>query len=285
MVKTRYDREQCDHDAAERSPHVPRRDVAPPAVVEAEEDEDGELDPDDEQQDRPVEVASRRRPGRVWSKRSCNARYQACGDERRVGRELPEPMPVERTHHAPRPPRPRVLPRRRAPAARRAMPGPERDEKFSRAARSVSGSDALLVPEEAQRRLEVERRHVVVAQPICCSVSAATDRVSLGRAGHEQVVDVAGLVDGHVARARRGRARDSAPRPRAARASSRRARAGTAAAPRPGSRPAASCSRRTRRCAWPSSRGSGACGRARRAPRRSTATSPPSPRPKRFFVG
>ena len=37
-------RERGDVHAARRSPHVPRRDVAPPAVVEAEQDEDGELD-------------------------------------------------------------------------------------------------------------------------------------------------------------------------------------------------------------------------------------------------
>ena len=35
-------------DAAQDRPHVPQRDVAPPVAVEAEEDEDAELDGDDE---------------------------------------------------------------------------------------------------------------------------------------------------------------------------------------------------------------------------------------------
>ena len=46
--------EARDDDASDRRPHIADRDVAPPAVVEAEGDEDDQLDPDDEQ-DRPVE--------------------------------------------------------------------------------------------------------------------------------------------------------------------------------------------------------------------------------------
>src|SRR5262249_51858783 len=36
-------------DTTRRAPHVACGDVAPPAVVEAEEDEDHQLDPDDDQ--------------------------------------------------------------------------------------------------------------------------------------------------------------------------------------------------------------------------------------------
>ncbi len=46
-----------DRDAAKHAPHVLRRDVPPPAVVEAEGDEDGEHDPDHEDDDVPLEVA------------------------------------------------------------------------------------------------------------------------------------------------------------------------------------------------------------------------------------
>ena len=49
--------ERGERDAAERRPHVPRRDVPPPAVVEAGEREHGQLDPDDDEDDLPVEVA------------------------------------------------------------------------------------------------------------------------------------------------------------------------------------------------------------------------------------
>src|SRR5213075_129709 len=53
-----------DGDAAERTPHVTRRYVPPPAVVEAEDDEGAEGDRDDERDDLPVEqvaVVDRRR--------------------------------------------------------------------------------------------------------------------------------------------------------------------------------------------------------------------------------
>ena len=51
-VEDEVDEQRRDGDAARDAPHVPRGDVAPPAVVEAEGDEDDELDADDER-DRP----------------------------------------------------------------------------------------------------------------------------------------------------------------------------------------------------------------------------------------
>ncbi len=83
--------EAGDHDAADDPPHVARRHVAPPVVVEAEEDEDDELDPDDDQ-DRPLEQ-------RLVEDRDASVEAQlerevpGCGDERRVGKELPDAMP------------------------------------------------------------------------------------------------------------------------------------------------------------------------------------------------
>ena len=56
-VKTRNVASDAKRDAAERRPHVTGRDVAPPAVVEAGEHEDRQLDRDDDEDDLPVEVA------------------------------------------------------------------------------------------------------------------------------------------------------------------------------------------------------------------------------------
>ena len=50
------DRDRREGDTTQRAPHVPRRDVAPPAVVEPRQREDGQLQADDEEHDRPVEI-------------------------------------------------------------------------------------------------------------------------------------------------------------------------------------------------------------------------------------
>jgi hypothetical protein len=54
-VERQVDEQRRDDDTARRAPHVARRDVPPPAVVEAEEDEDGELDPEDDRERLPRE--------------------------------------------------------------------------------------------------------------------------------------------------------------------------------------------------------------------------------------
>ena len=73
-----------DRDAARGAPHVARRDVAPPAVVEAEDDERRQLDRDDDR-DRPASRASagRRRasPGRSAGRTSA-ARRRRSGPHR-----------------------------------------------------------------------------------------------------------------------------------------------------------------------------------------------------------
>ena len=55
-VKTRKVASEAKCHSAERRPHVARRDVPPPAVVEARHREHGQLDRDDDEDDLPVEV-------------------------------------------------------------------------------------------------------------------------------------------------------------------------------------------------------------------------------------
>ena len=84
-----------DRDAAEGAPHVARRDVPPPAVVEAEEHERRQLDRDDERDDVPVEqvpVEDRRRLVETEEERQT----PRGDDQRRVEDELPDPVPVDR---------------------------------------------------------------------------------------------------------------------------------------------------------------------------------------------
>ena len=137
------DRVGGDHrsdDHAERgAPHVLRGDVAPPAVVEAERDEDGELDGDDDRDRRPEAVSEVRRDVEVepqLEREPPGERDQPC-----VGRDLPQPVPVDRKHYetgAPTAERTVSTTRSWSSAA---MPGHSGTEKFSAAARSVSGSD------------------------------------------------------------------------------------------------------------------------------------------------
>jgi hypothetical protein len=83
--------ETRDDDAARGRPHVADRDVAPPAVVEAERDEDDELDRDDDQ-DRPAEERDvEDRPLVVEAQREREPPRER--DDRRVDEHLPEPVP------------------------------------------------------------------------------------------------------------------------------------------------------------------------------------------------
>ena len=81
--------ERGERDAAERRPHVTRRDVPPPAVVEAGQPEHGELDPDDDEDDLPVEVVVVvDRPSLVEPQHP--GEHPGRRDDRRVGGDLPQ---------------------------------------------------------------------------------------------------------------------------------------------------------------------------------------------------
>ena len=88
-----------DRHAAGGAPHVAGRDVAPPAVVEAEQDEGAELERDDERDDVPVEqvpVEDRRRLVEAEEERQ----PPGGDDQRRIEDDLPDPVPVDREAHA-----------------------------------------------------------------------------------------------------------------------------------------------------------------------------------------
>ena len=126
-------------DSAERSPHVARRDVAPPAVVEAGEREDRELDRDEQTEDREVEVAVVvDRDARVEAE--LEGEQPGRDDDRQVRRQLRQAMPGDRESHA----------AAGAPTALRttsttrsccsaAIPAQSGTEKLSRATCSVTG--------------------------------------------------------------------------------------------------------------------------------------------------
>ena len=82
-------------DAPENAPHVLRRDIAPPAVVEAEGDEDREHDPHDEHDDVPLEVAIVVARPRVALEADVPGRHPGECDERRVDGYLPEAVAVD----------------------------------------------------------------------------------------------------------------------------------------------------------------------------------------------
>ena len=126
-----------DDDADQRAPHVARRDVAPPALVEAERDEDGELDRDDEE--------DRLAQHRLVVRRHLEVEAQlereppGCRDHRGVRCDLPQPVPRDR-HYTLTPTAERTTSTMRAWTSG-SMPGQSGTEKFSSAARSVSGSE------------------------------------------------------------------------------------------------------------------------------------------------
>src|SRR5207344_589927 len=92
--------EAGDRDAPCGAPHVSRRDVAPPAVVEAERGEDRELDHDHEQHGPPVDellVEGRDALERVEAQ--LEREQPGDGDEDAVGGDLPDPVAVHRRSH------------------------------------------------------------------------------------------------------------------------------------------------------------------------------------------
>ena len=76
----------------------------------------------------------------------------------------------------------------------RGNPRPERQREVLRARLLGRGQRARFVAEEAQRRLEVERRRVVRRGGDARLGERRADRVALARAADEEVVDVARLV-------------------------------------------------------------------------------------------
>ena len=194
-VQHEVDEQRRDDDAARRAPHVPRRDVAPPAVVEAEEDEDRELDPEHEQRTSASRAGACRRTGRLVE--ADPEREPPRGDDQdRVGEQIEDAVPGDRQRHATaRPTAARTTSTTRS-CCSDVDAGPERHGEVL--ARELLGlrQRALLVAEVAQRRLEMQRRQVVRRTADLGLAQRLDDTVALGRAADEEVVDVAGLVVG-----------------------------------------------------------------------------------------
>src|ERR671924_2206779 len=85
-----------NRDAAGGTPHVTGRDVAPPAVVEAEQDEDDELDRDD-YEDR-VDHQAVVRGGHALVEAEPEREPPRERDQDAVGEQLPDAVAVDRGH-------------------------------------------------------------------------------------------------------------------------------------------------------------------------------------------
>ncbi len=134
----------CHGDATDRPPHVLRGHVAPPAVVEAEGDEDRNLDREDESDHIPLEVAVVvDRPPRPLEAQ-VPREHPGRDDQPGVHADLPEPVPVDRGAHRYRmtyagtPSAARTVSTTRS-CCSAVIPAHSGTEKFSLAARSVSG--------------------------------------------------------------------------------------------------------------------------------------------------
>ena len=285
IAKTRKAAIDGDGPAAEHAPHVLRRDVPPPAVVEAEGEEDRQHDPDHEDDDVPLQVAVVV-DGPVAVEADVPGEHPCCGDQRSVDGDLPQTMPVDRrAHDYAGTPRDRAHRLDHALLLLRVDASPHREsEILSRGALGL-GQRAFRDSEVAHRGLQMGRRRVVRGARDPRLAERLRDLGPARRADDVQVVDVARLVQRAVRPARRARAPRIARRPHAVRRSSPRAAAGRRAASPPARHRAASSSRRARRSSCRASRGSAASERARPPRRRGTSTSPPSPKAKRFLVG
>ena len=131
--------EAADRDAARGAPHVAGRDVAPPAAVEAGEYEDDERDRDDDE-DRAVEEPVVGRRGAVVPA-ELEGEPPRDRDQHRVGRELPQPVAGDRDHEATRSRTAERTTSTTRSCAAGSIPGQSGSARFSRAARSVSGSE------------------------------------------------------------------------------------------------------------------------------------------------
>ena len=183
--------EAGDRHAAHGGPHVARRDVAPPAVVEAEEDEDRELHDDDDRERAPEQrLVVRRDPRRVEAQ--AEGEVPRGDDQAGVGGKLPEAVPVD--HEAtPTVTAPRTVATTRS-CVSRSIPTHMGSARFSRAARSVSGSEPSLPAEVAKRGLEVKRRLVVGGVADLGLGQRRRDPLALGGAHDVEVVDVRAVV-------------------------------------------------------------------------------------------
>ena len=152
----RMEVEQCEDEeggddggrhTAQDAPHVLRRDVPPPAVVEAERDEHRDRDPDDEDHDVPLEVAVVVAGPRVALEPDVPGEHPRGRDERGVDRDLPEPVSVDgRAHgYAGTPTAARTASTTRSCCSRE-MPPHIGSARLSAAARSVSGSEPAGTP-------------------------------------------------------------------------------------------------------------------------------------------
>ena len=133
-------RDHCRNHTAEHAPHVLRRDVAPPAVVEAEDDEDRQRDADDQDDDVPLEVTVVVH-GPVAVEADVPGEDPGSDDQRRVDGDLPQPMSIDRRSHryAGTPSAARTVSTTRS-CVSRSMPPHIGSARFSEAACSVSGS-------------------------------------------------------------------------------------------------------------------------------------------------
>src|SRR5436190_1092916 len=131
-----------DADSSEGAPHVPRRDVPPPPVVEPECDEDRNRDGDDEEDDVPVEV-----PPVVDRRLRVEAHvpgeHPGRSDEGHVDDQLPETVAIDGASHARTPSVACTVSTTRS-CCSSVIPAQSGTEKFSRAARSVSGRSPSL---------------------------------------------------------------------------------------------------------------------------------------------
>ncbi len=128
-----------DRDAARRAPHVAGRDVAPPAVVEAEDDERRELDRDDERDDLPVEQVPVE-DGRRLVEAEEEREPPGDDDQDRIERKLPDPVSIDREAHQDRTrPEARFRTETTSACCSSVIPAHSGRQRFSRDACSVSG--------------------------------------------------------------------------------------------------------------------------------------------------
>ena len=143
-------RQRRDGHALERAPHVSRRDVAPPAVVEAEEREDDELDRDHEEDRPPADeplVEGRDAPEGVEAK--LEGEQPGDRDQHAVGGELPDPVAVHRAPHRTASSDTASLTAATTCSCTSApIPAHIGSARFSRDARSVSGKSPSAWPSE-----------------------------------------------------------------------------------------------------------------------------------------
>jgi hypothetical protein len=126
-----------DGHATCSAPHVARRHVPPPPVVEAEDDEDGELDRDDDGERVDEEPVVRARHTVVEAEPEREPPREC--DQRRVGEQLPEAVPVDRHQDATGAAACTTETTRSCVPA--SIPAQSGTEKFSRPSCSVTGNE------------------------------------------------------------------------------------------------------------------------------------------------